>query len=80
MLYNISRRELLCGAAAFAGMLSGVVVGWLSDRCAEWKLVVPMQLLSAAMLLAIAGTATPLGFCICYALNSFALGGIMPAM
>lgn len=71
---------IIGSAAAFTGMISGVCGGWLSDKYPEWKIITPTQLASAVLLLLIAGAASPLGFGVCYALNSFALGGIHPAM
>jgi MFS family permease len=62
--------------AAGGSMISGVVLGTLSDKHAEWKLTTPMQLLSAAMLFFASGAKTLFGFGFCHAANSFAVGGL----
>ena len=62
--------------AAATGMISGVVLGWLSDKFPEWKLTTPMQFLSALMLFSASGATTLFGFAFCHATNSFALGGL----
>ena len=62
--------------AAAGGMISGVVLGALSDRFPEWKLTTPMQFLSAAMLFLAAGATSLFGFGFCHAANGFALGGL----
>ena len=65
------------GALAAAGsMISGVVLGTLSDKYPEWKLTTPMQLASAAMLFLAAGATTLFGFGFCHAANSLAVGGL----
>ena len=67
----------IIGAFAAAGsMVSGVVLGTLSDKYPEWKLTTPMQLLSAVMLFLASGATTLFGFGFCHAANSFAVGGL----
>ena len=62
--------------AAFGSMISGVVMGSLSDKFPEWKLTTPMQILSATMLFCASGATTLFGFGFCHAANSFAVGGL----
>ena len=62
--------------AALGSMISGVLLGTLSDRFPEWKLTTPMQSLSAVMLFLISGTTSLLGFGFFHAANSFAVGGL----
>ena len=62
--------------AAATGMISGVLMGWLSDKIPEWKITTPMQFLSALMLFSASGATTLFGFSFCHATNSFALGGL----
>jgi len=62
--------------AAAGSMISGVVLGSLSDKYAEWKLATPMQLASAVMLFFASGATTLFGFGFCHAANSFAVGGL----
>ena len=62
--------------AAAAAIISGVIVGRLSDRFPEWKITTPMQLAAALMLLLAAGSSSIWGFGICHVLCNFALGGM----
>ena len=62
--------------AALGSMVSGVVLGALSDKYPEWKLTTPMQLLSALLLFLASGATTLWGFGFCHAANSFAVGGL----
>ena len=67
---------IIAAFAAGAAMISGVVLGALSDRFAEWKLTTPAQLVSAALMFISAGTHSLFGFGLCHALNNFAVGGL----
>ncbi len=62
--------------AAAGSMVSGVVLGSLSDKYPEWKLTTPMQFLSALLLFFASGATTLWGFGFCHAANSFAVGGL----
>ena len=62
--------------AALGSMVSGVVLGSLSDKYPEWRLTTPMQCLSAVMLFLGSIATTLWGFGFCHAANSFAVGGL----
>ena len=65
------------GAIAAAGAIfSGVMMGWCSDKFAEWKLTTPVQLLSALMLFFASGATSLFRFGLCYAANSLVTGGL----
>ena len=67
---------IIAAFAAGAAMISGVVLGALSDKFAEWKLTTPAQLLSAVLMFLSAGTHSLWGFGVCHALNNLAVGGL----
>lgn len=64
------------GFAALGSMVSGVILGSLSDKYPEWKLTTPMQILSAVLLFFASLATTLWGFGFCHAANSFAVGGL----
>ena len=67
---------IIGACAAGGGMLMGVLMGWLSDRCPEWKLTTPVQLISALMLFLASGATSLFGFGFCHAANSLVTGGL----
>ena len=67
---------IIASFAAGAAMISGVIMGSLSDRVAEWKLTTPAQLVSAVLMFISAGTHSLFGFGVCHAANNLAVGGL----
>lgn len=67
---------IIAAFAAGAAMISGVVLGALSDRIAEWKLTTPAQIISSVLMFFAAGAHTLFGFGFCHAANNFAVGGL----
>ena len=67
---------IICAFAAGTSMLSGVLLGILSDRMAAWRLTLPTQFCSSIVLFLQGGSGSLLGFGFCHAANALAIGGI----
>ena len=71
---------IISAAAALGGVLSGVAVGWICDRCNPQKLITPILISSAAFTLAQAYSVNIEMLTVSRFLTYFAAGGLQPVL